>query len=191
MPVSSVSFRRNRSAKSPFDELSIMQLAKIQARTDTCHRKQCVWSVQSKNRAEKSAIRRKVVCRMWASICSFFLLFLDAKPGIWNNNGDCDETEAREAVLWKNIHRYVARYQASHLRARIPLLLHSCWIWSTHKLSGGKQKKKMLSVYNTPAGIQDVCPPSTSRTTFKCLETGQFWGEQAANVRLFVTWFMI
>lgn len=83
----------------------------------------------------------------------------DVQPSIWDKNKDCGGTEAREAFLWKNIHRYVAPDQPSYPGAKIYLLLHWWWIWSTHKLRAGK---KTSSVSLTPAGIQGVSPPEIS-----------------------------
>lgn len=98
--------------------------------------------IQHGARGEISASRRRKACREWASISSFFLLFLSVKRMCSQASGTRTRTggtEAREAFLWKNIHRYVAPDQPSYPGANIYLLLHWWWIWSTHKLGAGKK----------------------------------------------------
>lgn len=122
-----------------------------------------IWSVQLRNlrpaRGERSESRREEVCKEWASISSFFLLFLGVKRMCNPASGTTTRTvvglkhgkhfsEKPSIAMWP-------RTKPPTQRWKNPLPLHSWWIWSTHKPWG----KKPLSVSETPSGIQDVSPP--------------------------------
>lgn len=107
----------------------------------------------------RSASRWREVCREWASISPFFLLFLCVKRMCSLASGTTTRTvvglrhgkhssEKTPIAMW-------SRTKPPTEGWKIPLPLHSWWIWSTHK---PWEKSPSLSS-ETPSGIQDVSPP--------------------------------
>lgn len=72
-----------------------------------------------------------------------------------DKNKDCGGTEAREAFLWKSIQSYVEQDQTSHPGVKNP----SAAAFMVDLKHPQAQRKKPLSVFESPSGIQDSSPP--------------------------------